>query len=123
MSSFEEQVAAAIAAHGQWKSRLRTAIASGNSEFSAETVAKDNACAFGAWLYGDGRRDFANEAIFTAIRDLHAEFHREAASVLLLALTGKKEAAEAAIALGSAFGKTSANLVSALARARAQHAA
>jgi hypothetical protein len=123
MSSFEEQVAAAIAAHGQWKSRLRTAIISGKSEFSAETVAKDNACTFGAWLYGDGHRDFASEITFTAIRDLHAEFHREAARVLALALGGQKDAAEAAIGLGSPFGRASASLVGALTRARAQHAA
>jgi hypothetical protein len=49
------------------------------------------------------------------IWDLHAEFHKEAARILAPALAGHKSEAEAAIALGSRFSKTSADLTLALA--------
>jgi hypothetical protein len=41
---------------------------------------------------------------------LHAEFHKEAAEVLKLALAGRREEAEAAIAQGSRFAKVSTKL-------------
>ena len=50
--SFQDEITKAIGAHGIWKMRLRTAIDSGKADANAADVAKDNACAFGQWLYG-----------------------------------------------------------------------
>ena len=50
--SLKDEISAAIGAHGSWKTRIRTAIESGTSEFSPLNVAADNKCAFGKWLYG-----------------------------------------------------------------------
>ncbi len=111
MSSFAEQVNAAVAAHGQWKVRLRQAIATGNSEFDVAVVSQDSQCAFGKWLYGDGKFSFPSPAVREEIRQLHAEFHKEAARVLGLAVTGKGKEASLAMEPGSAFAKISGTLV------------
>ena len=49
--SLHDEITKAIGAHGVWKMRLRTAIETGKADANAADVAKDNACAFGQWLY------------------------------------------------------------------------
>lgn len=117
MPTFAEQVRTAIAAHGQWKVRLRDAISTGDSEFKVAVVKLDNQCPFGKWLYGGGQHSFPSVSYYEQVRELHARFHEEAARVLLLATTGKTEEAKAALASGSAFSKISGSLVGALSRA------
>ncbi len=112
-----EHLVNAIAAHGRWKSRLRQAIDTGQSEWKAESVRSDNLCEFGVWLFSVPAAEKASER-WTRIRDLHAEFHKEAARILTLALAGRKSEAEAAMALGSQFSKISADLTLALAQWR-----
>lgn len=53
------------------------------------------------------------------VRTLHAAFHEKAGRVLSLAVSGKDTEASKAMELGSAFSKVSAQLVTALTRARA----
>ena len=118
MSSFAEQVNSAVAAHGQWKARLRQAIATGTSEFDVRVVTQDNQCAFGKWLYGEGKSTFPSAAYHEEIRGLHAEFHREAARVLGLAVSGKAKEATVAMDPGSAFNKVSSGLVNRLTQLR-----
>jgi len=108
--TFEEQVQAAIGAHGMWKARLRAAIDSGRSEFSVETVKRDDACDFGRWLKAAGHEGADHEKV----RQLHAAFHTEAAKVLQLATTGKKTDAVSAMEFGGSFSKVSSTLVVAL---------
>ena len=50
--SLQDEITKAVGAHGVWKMRLRTAIDTGKADANAADVAKDNACAFGQWLYG-----------------------------------------------------------------------
>jgi chemoreceptor zinc-binding protein len=114
VENFTEQVRRAIGAHGQWKLRLDQAIASGASDVSVAVVRRDDQCEFGRWLHGP--LDPVARAC-DAYRDvvaLHAEFHREAAAALELALAGRTEEAQAAIARGSAFARTSAALTGAM---------
>ena len=108
-----EHINNAIAAHGRWKARLRQVIEAGKSEWKADSVRPDNLCEFGKWLNSCSSAEKATER-WTKIRALHAEFHQEAARILALALAGRKSEAEAAIALGSHFSKTSADLTLAL---------
>lgn len=105
----------AIAAHGRWKTHLRQAMETGKSERKAEAVRSDNLCEFGKWLETCSTADKATER-WRRIRELHAEFHKEAARVLALALAlaGRKSEAEATLALGSHFSKISADLTLAL---------
>lgn len=107
--SIQEEIQRAIEAHARWKRELHSAIESGKSEFAVENVCQDNRCAFGQWLYA---QDTATEASprFQCIRTTHADFHREAARILGLALAGKKVEAKKAFAYGSAFTGISAKL-------------
>jgi len=119
MSSFDEQVQAAVLAHSQWKLHLRQAISAGKSDFRVEAVQMDNQCAFGKWLYAEGHQSFPSVTGYDDVRTLHAAFHKEAARVLSLAVSGKPDDASKAMELGSPFSKVSAQLVTALTRARA----
>ncbi|TXT41136.1 MAG: hypothetical protein FD135_595 [Comamonadaceae bacterium] len=77
----------AISAHEQWVFKFRDAI-SANSAVDAETISKDNCCAFGKWLYGEGRSMHGNLARFSEIVEKHAEFHKQAGKVAM-AINGK----------------------------------
>jgi hypothetical protein len=104
-----ERIVHAIAAHAKWKFYLRQAIEAGTSEWTVAEVRPDNGCEFGAWLLAlppDDRDSKYREEV----RRLHAEFHKEAADVLKLALAGRRQEAEAAIAQGSGFAKVSTKL-------------
>jgi hypothetical protein len=103
----------AVAGHAQWKARLTDAIEKGQSDFQVATVRRDNACAFGQWLYGvpasvrdseDGKK----------VRALHAEFHELAAVILDNALKGEKQQALKMMELGGCYSMTSGKLVIAL---------
>ncbi len=109
----------AIAAHGQWKQRLRDAAATGKSEWRPEVVRTDNACDLGKWLYGEAKAQLGNHPGLEEVRKLHAEFHQHAAQVLSLALLGKRAEAEAAMAIGSPYSKVSTALVNALKKLQA----
>lgn len=50
MSELQELITKAIAAHGQWKVRLREVIASGRSEWSVDQVKVDDQCVLGRWI-------------------------------------------------------------------------
>ena len=77
-----------IAAHGLWKFRLQEAIDSGHSRFDPSVVERDDRCPFGQWIHGEGQSTHRDDPRFAVVRDLHATFHRNAASVLRLALAG-----------------------------------
>jgi hypothetical protein len=121
---FNEEVVKAIAAHGAWKMRLNDAISTGTSDVTAADVAPDNKCAFGKWLYGP---EFpAAEKASPVYRDvvkLHAEFHKEAATVLRMALAGQKDQATAAMGIGSGYSRASSSLVKTLTTWRTSAAA
>lgn len=110
----QQQITAAIGAHGQWKSRLKTAVAQGSSDVTAAAASRDNACAFGTWLYNDASAEVKASPHYATCRSLHAAFHKEAGSVLELALAGKKTEAEAKLAMDSDFAHASAALTRAM---------
>ena len=108
-----EQVKTAIGAHGLWKSRLRAAIDTGKSNATVADVRNDHICDFGKWLYGLDAQSSKSQECGTS-KELHAKFHAAAATVLSLALEGKKQQALAAIGPESEFSKVSAKLTQAL---------
>ncbi|MBI5473545.1 MAG: CZB domain-containing protein [Ignavibacteriae bacterium] len=109
----KEAIEAALAAHAQWKKRLQDAITTGQSEFKPDAVKKDNACQFGQWLYGLPQQDTASED-FKKVKMLHAEFHKIAGEILMLALSGKKENAMKMLGFGGSYGTATGKLVLAL---------
>lgn len=108
---FRNQINKAIGAHSHWKKRLRAAIEAGDSKLTVDQVAKDDACDLGKWLQGESiPESVRTTADFEACRELHAQFHKAAAEVLRLAVSGDKAAALAALGSDTRF----ANLSSAL---------
>ena len=109
-----EEIKKAVGAHGAWKNRLAAAIDNGNSEFNPAQVEPDNLCAFGKWLYALSPADRKSEH-YAKVQALHAAFHKEAAQVLRLALSGKKSDATSSMTSGGRYMTASANLILALA--------
>ncbi len=98
----QSEIKKAIGAHGMWKGRLKTAIHTGKSEATVAVVCQDNQCEFGKWLYALDPKVKA-EKHWQCVKGLHADFHKEAGSVLGLALAGKKAEAESALTDNSKF--------------------
>jgi hypothetical protein len=112
---YSEQIDQALAAHEAWKLRLKSAVASGASDFTVAQVQVDNACEFGKWFY-DLEGDVRSMDECQVIQKLHAEFHSEAARILDLALKGNKQEAEALLGAGSKYSSISGQLAMALTR-------
>jgi Chemoreceptor zinc-binding domain len=106
----KQKIDAAVSAHFSWFDRLKKAIATKQSEFKPEIVAKDNECEFGKWIYSD-LRSICAPNIFTEIKTTHAAFHKKASEALSLALQGKTKEAEERIAFGGELVKLSGQLV------------
>lgn len=113
--SLADEITKAIGAHGMWKTRLRRAIETGKSEFSAETLAKDNLCDFGKWLYG-ATLTAADKAApdYQSVKSLHAHFHQAASKVLKKALSGNRAEGETLVTGSGEFATVSADLTRAM---------
>jgi purine-binding chemotaxis protein CheW len=101
---------AALAAHRKWKDRLRQAIDSGRSEFQPSVLKSDNRCDLGKWLYAEVPPAEQQTAHYQTVKQVHAQFHLEAAKVLELALRGDKAEAQLGLGSGSPFADASAAL-------------
>lgn len=111
----KEEIIKAISAHGLWKTRLSQAISTGKTDVSVETVRTDNQCAFGKWLYGptlDPKDKLS--PWYQEVKKLHAHFHETAAHVLELALSGKKQEAQALLSIEGEYAKISSQLTTAM---------
>lgn len=108
-TQLEDQITAAIGAHSLWKGRLLRAIDTGASEFDPANVDPDDRCEFGQWLHRtiDAAQKTGND--YKDVKALHATFHKEAARILRLAVTGKKD--EARTLLQGDYAKLSMQLV------------
>jgi hypothetical protein len=97
-----------ISAHVMWKQRLVSLLA-GRSEEQLDplTIALDNQCALGKWIYGDGQM-MAKLPAFEEVRSMHAQFHRMAAEVVKLHMMGNSSAAE--VLLNGEYSKLSERL-------------
>ncbi|MHC4970222.1 MAG: CZB domain-containing protein [Planctomycetota bacterium] len=108
-----ENIVRAIAAHAKWKYYLGQAIKTGKSEWTVPTVRVDDQCEFGIWLCSVEPADRVREH-WKTVQARHADFHRAAAEVLELALAGRRDEAEAAIAPDSRFAEVSKKLTLAM---------
>ncbi|MGA4644397.1 methyl-accepting chemotaxis protein [Limisphaera sp. 4302-co] len=114
-NDLNRQVTRAMAAHNAWKQRLAEAIRTGRSDFDPAQVAKDNQCEFGKWLYS-APAELRQTEHWQQVRSLHAEFHKEAARVLELALAGRRAEAQQSLEHGGSYARCSAELITALKR-------
>jgi len=114
-----EKLQHAIAAHASWKARLRNAISTGKLDVAIGTVRVDDQCEFGKWLYGPELSAAEKQSEhYTTVKQLHAQFHREAATVAELATTGKKDAAEKALGIDGSYQTASSALTQAMTKWR-----
>ena len=104
----------ALEAHIGWVEKLSTAIESGRCDTTPEKLKDDANCSFGKWLhYGIGA-PLKSMPQYNSIKNLHADFHKEAAKILKSALEGNKDEAVKAMKEGSAFSKASQKLTAEL---------
>lgn len=109
-------VRAALVAHSAWKSRLSTAIRTGQMPegFTVASVAKDNVCAFGQWLHS-GEAVALDPVRARRVIELHATFHRCASRILDAATSGRRSEAEALMADEDGYAGVAPPLTDALA--------
>lgn len=112
-TGLDDQIRAAIGAHGMWKHRLRQAIDTGHTDLDPAVVALDDRCEFGMWLH-HRLAPAARSAHSETVMALHATFHREAADVLRLVVAGRLDDAETAVGLTGGYAKASSQLTSAM---------
>ena len=109
-------VDAMIDAHRQWKVKLRDAIENG-ANVDVATLSRDDCCALGKWIYGDGQR-LQNRGGFVALIGKHAHFHKVAAQVGELINQGRYEQAEDALAPHTPFSDATSDVVLTLSSAK-----
>lgn len=96
----------AIAAHLDWKLKLRGAI-NNQEKVEAETLSRDTCCDLGKWLHGDAKAKLGLKAEYTALVSKHRDFHREAGRVANMINAKHYEQASKALEAGSAYASAS----------------
>lgn len=97
-----------LASHAAWMTRLREYIY-GAGRMDRKTVARDDDCEIGRWLYGDGLK-YRQLSEYRRARDVHAAFHRRAAKVVGMVDRGRRLEAAADLAPGGELRELSASL-------------
>jgi len=88
-------IKSAIGAHGQWKLRLKVAVASGKCDIAPSVASCDDRCDFGRLLFSGSIPPEVRSSIpYIVIRRLHAEFHTCAGQVVRHAIDGESSKAE-----------------------------
>lgn len=91
-----DEIQAALGAHGAWKLKLKTAVATRAHGLDPAKVGCDHSCAFGTWLHGASIDATTKAQVpYQTVRRLHADFHRVAGTVAKLAAEGRDKEAEA----------------------------
>jgi methyl-accepting chemotaxis protein len=108
---------AVIEAHRQWKVKLREAIER-RTRVDVATLQRDDCCALGKWIYGQGQQHLAGRQTFTDLIERHKHFHRIAAQVGMLINDKQMRQAEDALAPGTPFAQATAAVVRTLSGAK-----
>jgi len=108
----KEQIRLAIGVHGMWKTRINSAAQTGMSEWKPELVESGHNCDFGKWL--DSFPEAGKGAEYKKVFSIHADFHKEAARVLKMALNGQRAEALKAMAVGGAYDTLTTSLTRAM---------
>ena len=85
----------AVQGHLNWKKRLKAIIVDGQQDdVDIASVAVDDQCALGQWLYGRAKPRYGHLPEYVRLRKMHAEFHLAAAQVLLSSRNAQRAEAE-----------------------------
>lgn len=96
----------ALAAHADWKVKLRIALAT-KQKLDAANIASDCQCDFGRWLQSDGKRAHGTSASFKSCVEGHSEFHRCAGLIAHKINAADYAGAERELEAGQPFSKAS----------------
>ncbi|MEH7826927.1 CZB domain-containing protein [Gemmobacter denitrificans] len=96
----------AVKNHAEWRLKFRRAI-SQKERMDAATIGKDNCCAVGQWLHGEGGTRWGRTPEFMKAMDKHKAFHVQAGRVAGLVNAGKYAEAEAALGNGTPYANAS----------------
>ncbi|WP_333709025.1 methyl-accepting chemotaxis protein [Tepidimonas ignava] len=108
---------AIIDAHRQWKVKLRDAIEN-QATVDVDTLRRDDCCALGKWIYGEGRNRFGHAPRFAELIERHEHFHQVAAGVGEMVNQKRYREAEDAIAPGTPFAQATRGVVQVLSAAK-----
>jgi aerotaxis receptor len=103
----------AIATHEQWKVKLRNA-AVNHEKLDAATLHRDDACALGQWLYGDGDHQHGTRSTFTTLKTTHKDFHRSAGKIADTINAGQTDKAQRMLSAGTDFSDATEHVLSAI---------
>jgi methyl-accepting chemotaxis protein len=106
-----------IDAHRQWKVRLRDAIES-RAKVDSVTLSRDDCCALGKWIYGEGSQRLGGRASFSELIERHKRFHAVAGSVGEQINQRRYREAEDALAPGTPFAEATSAVVLVLSSAK-----
>ena len=110
--SIKKEIQSAIAMHSMWKAKLDKCIQTGIFDTPADIVKLDNECYFGKWLYeGNILSAVRNSEEYKRVVDCHARFHRVAAKIVELSLSGNKTKAAELMLSDGEYSKISSELV------------
>lgn len=103
---------AAITAHIDWKMKLTKYLGDPDGSIEHHKVCQDNQCPLGKWIYGEGKK---YEKIFHTkydrLRLSHAEFHKEAGSIVEAINCGDRSSAESKLSPGGKYIEISSRTV------------
>jgi Chemoreceptor zinc-binding domain len=103
----EIDIDTAIAAHENWKLRLRNYLDGKSTEqLSPEVVCLDDKCDLGKWLHGPGGQRLGKYPAFTMLIARHKYFHVQASTVVALTQAGEKVKAEETLKTNYEHGST-----------------
>ena len=91
---------AAIGAHAEWKTKLRSAAEKGEA-LDVVTISRDNNCPLGKWLHGEAKAKYGSLSHYQECVSTHAHFHSEAGKIA--AAVNQRKFSESMIGNGSAF--------------------
>ena len=103
----------AIQAHNVWKTRFKVAMLK-QQLLDGDVISRDDCCALGKWIYGEGSEAFGSNALFTRLADRHHDFHLEAGKIALLINARRNSKAITSLGSASPFTKASGDVVSAI---------
>jgi hypothetical protein len=94
----EIDVDSAIAAHENWKLRLKNYLDGKSTElFDPSIVCMDDRCDLGKWLHGPGGQRLGKYPAFSVLIARHKYFHTQASTVVALTQSGDMVAADKAL--------------------------
>ncbi len=109
----------AIAAHVDWKAKLRSYLKKADKSLNPTIIEQDNQCALGKWIYGEGVKYKTNQHYDELVIE-HAKFHKCAAKIVREIDAGNLVEAEALIDAQSNYTEVSALVVTKIRKLRSE---